>query len=198
MKIAQYLKMIALIGALALLAGQARADSVSTEFGPLYYPDGATVTSVTLNLPPEYQEAEVLDYTFADGTGWLADPIVDGDVGQVNFSTPITALTFDYVWDGSTPFDVTFYTGDSSQTYTLGANGGTASFTFDGNVTEMWFIGQNEIEGWGGVTSLSYTLDGPVSTPEPSTWLLLALGLALVGVAFAWRGIGERSERGRF
>jgi hypothetical protein len=41
----------------------------------------------------------------------------------------------------------------------------------------------------------SFTAAEPVSTPEPGTLLLTALGLALAGVAFARRGTGERSSR---
>jgi PEP-CTERM motif len=199
MKIAQYLKGIALIGALALLAGQARADSVSTEFGPLYYPSGATLTSLDLLL--NYAEpVEQLDYTFADGTGYTVAPSADGNLGDILFSTPITSITFSYVWsdDDGYPFDVTFnFVGAQSETFSDYAASDTDAFTFNGDVTSLQWIGGLADEGTGGITSLSYTLDGPpVATPEPSTWLLLALGLALVGTAFVWNGYRATSRVG--
>jgi hypothetical protein len=180
------------LAVLALLAVSApmRADSVSSPYGPLYYPSGATVTSISNNAFP-YSEPGVwgLYYSFADGTGQTYAPGDDGDVGYIDFSTPITSITFDYTWDNTSPFDVTFYNLNHApfETFSDSATSGTETFTFDTSVTELQWIGQDASWGEGGITSLSYTLDGPVATPEPGSLLLTVLGLAFVGVAFAWR-----------
>lgn len=174
----------------ANLAPGARADSYSTPVGPLYYPDGAAITSVTDNAFPVSQPGVWgLYYSFADGTGETFDPVVDGDVGYIDFSTPITAITFDYIWDNTSPFDVTFYGPNAApfETVSDAATSGTETFTFDTNITKLQWIGQNASSGIGGITSLSYTEDG-VSTPEPSGLALLAIGLfGLMFFKFATR-----------
>jgi hypothetical protein len=119
------------------------------------------------------------------------------DVGYIYFSTAITAITFDYTWDTTSPFNVTFYQSDGNpnggsvpfETVSDPNTSDTETFTFDTDVTELQWIGENETAGIGGITSLSYTLDGPpVVTPEPGELLLSAFGLAAVfGLALALR-----------
>jgi len=174
--------------ALFAVSTTARADSVSSPFGPLYYPDGATVTSVSETNVLTQQEAWTLDYSFADGTGDAIAPGLDGEGGGIQFSTPITSITFSYVWtdDDGYPFDVIFSGG---QTFSSTSASGTQTIDFDENVTGLRWIGGLEDEGTGGITSLSYALDGPpVATPEPGELLLSAFGLAAIfGLALTRR-----------
>ncbi len=162
----------------AVMAPKARADSYSTPVGPLYYPDGATITSVTDDAFPVSEPGVWgLYYSFADGTGETFDPVVDGDVGYVFFSTPVTSVTFNYVWNFDA-FDVTFYNSSGAPFETFSSSGpsGTDTYIFDTNVTKIQWIGSDAAIGQGGITSLSYTEDS-VSTPEPSSIALLAIGL---------------------
>jgi PEP-CTERM motif-containing protein len=162
----------------SIAARGARADSYSTPVGPLYYPDGATITSVTDNAFPVSQPGVWgLYYSFADGTGETFDPVVDGDVGYVFFSTPVTSVTFNYIWNFEA-FDVTFYNSSGAPFETFSSSGpsGTDTYLFDTGVTKMQWIGSDAAIGQGGITSLSYTEDG-VSTPEPGSLALLAIGL---------------------
>lgn len=173
-----------------LAAGAARADSVQSPIGPLYYPDGATVTSESCcNYNPATNVDASLIYSFADGTGYAIDPGDDGDVGGIAFSTPITAITFSYVWnyDYGFPFNVTFSGPSGGETFSDYASSDTLTFDFDEDVTGVFWIGGLADAGWGGITSLSYTLDPPVSsdsahqlpvsTPEPGTLWLAGLGI---------------------
>jgi hypothetical protein len=162
----------------AFLAPKVRADSYSTPVGPLYYPDGATITSVTDDAFPVTQPGVWgLYYSFADGTGETFDPVIDGDVGYVFFSTPVTSVTFDYIWNFEA-FDVTFYnsSGAPFETFSSSGSSGTDTYLFDTDVTKIRWIGSDAAIGQGGITSLSYTEDS-VSTPEPSSIALLAIGM---------------------
>lgn len=167
----------------AIPAPAARADSYSTPVGPLYYPDGTTITSVTDDAFP-VSEPSVwgLFYSFADGTGETFDPVIDGDAGYVFFSTPVTSVTFDYTWDYEA-FDATLYNSNDTPFETFSSSGpsGTDTYTFDIGVTKIQWIGSDQAIGEGGITSLSYTEDS-VSTPESSSFALLAIGL--LGLVF--------------
>jgi PEP-CTERM motif len=167
---------------LVLLAFSApmRADSLDSPYGPLYFPDGATVTATgAATYPGQFY---YLDYSFADGTGATFAPATDGNVGDIAFSTPITAITFSYVWAGDAgfPFEVNFWTtgGSGEETFSDSNASGTETLTFDSDVTGLQWIGGLAEEGWGGITSLSYT-----EAPEPGSLLLAGIGLvALLGL----------------
>jgi hypothetical protein len=158
----------------ALLAPKARADSYSTPVGPLYYPDGATITSVTDDAFPVSQPGVWgLYYSFADGTGETFDPVIDGDVGYVFFSTPVTSVTFGFTSDYG-PFDVTFFgpTHAPFETFVDARSSGSDTLTFTTDVTKIqWIVGSGAPD-IGGITSLSYT-----PAPEASSLALLAIGL---------------------
>lgn len=136
----------------------------------------------TSSYPQQFYE--YLDYSFADGTGVTYDPVVDGDVGDIDFSSPITSITFDYTSQAA--FDATFDSPSGNETEEFPIGDGTETVDFPGDVTGIFWVENPASFGWAGITSLSYTR-WAVETPEPSTLLLAALGLALVGVAFAWR-----------
>lgn len=180
------LKLLAGLAAFALFLCPAKADVYESDFGPLYYPDGATITSVgVVNLDGQFNEQ--LNYSFADGTGVTDDPVVDSEVGSILFSTPVTSVTLGFTSD-SEPFNVTFYgpSGAPFETFSdpgpgTGAFSGVESLSFNTDVTRIfWILGTGDI-GFGGITSLSYT-EAPVSAPEPASILLVAIGVvALLG-----------------
>jgi hypothetical protein len=181
------LRLLSGLAIFAMFVCSAKADVYESAYGPLYFPDGATVTSVgVVSLDGQFNEQ--LDYSFADGTGVTDDPVVDSEVGSISFSTPVTSVTFGFTSD-SEPFNVTFYgpSGAPFETFSdpgpgTGAFSGVESLTFDTDVTRIfWILGTGDI-GYGGITSLSYTEASPVSTPEPASLLLAGIGLiALVG-----------------
>jgi hypothetical protein len=172
----------------AMFVCSAKADVYESAYGPLYFPDGATITSVgAVYLDGQFNEQ--LDYSFGDGTGVTDDPVVDSDVGSISFSAPVTSVTFGFTSD-SEPFNVTFYgpSGAPFETFSdagsgAGAFSGVESLTFDTDVTRIfWILGAGDT-GFGGITSLSYTeAPAAVSTPEPASILLVGIGLmALLG-----------------
>jgi len=176
--------------AFLVLSISASADSYTMPNGlPLYYPDSATITSVSSNAFPVSQWGTYgLYYSFADGTGETFAPPADSNDGYIFFSTAITAVTFDYT-SLDNPFAVTFDStaGESTEVFPTGA--GTETVDFSGDVTEMFWIIDPANWGVGGITSLSYALDGPpVVTPEPGALALSALGLmAVFGLALTLR-----------
>jgi hypothetical protein len=181
------LRLLSGLAIFAMFVCSAKADVYESAYGPLYYPDGATVTSVgVVYLDGQFNEQ--LDYSFGDGTGVTDDPVVDSDVGSISFSTPVTSVTFGFTSD-SEPFNVTFYgpSGAPFETFSdagpgTGAFSGVESLTFDTDVTRIfWILGTGD-SGVGGITSLSYTEAPAVSTAEPASILLVGIGLvALLG-----------------
>lgn len=184
--------------ALLVLSAPAHADAyqTGTGYGPLYYPDGATVTSVTFDLNSQVPIWE-LDYSFADGTGVTFDNNDYGDTGYMFFTTPITDATFAYNYSAG-PLTMTFYNAQdvpfetlTDGMYASGATSSVDAITFPENVAEIqWVVGTGGYD-WGGITSLSYTLDGPddpapVPTPEPGSLPFTVLGMTLLGAGFAW------------
>jgi hypothetical protein len=152
----------------ALLACSVKADPYPSPYGPLYYPDGATITEIGAESYPG--QFYYLDYSFADGTGVTFAPGRDGEVGDIEFSTPITAITFDYVWTGDFgfPFDVNV----DGETLSYSAAAGTETVTFGRSVSGLQWIGGLADAGEGGITSLSYT-----EAPEPGSLPLAGIGI---------------------
>ena len=181
------LRFLAGLALSAFLAFSAKADSVAGIYGPLYFPDGATVTSITLVEPPINEPYQQLAYSFGDGTGVTDDPAADSSVGSLIFTDPVTTITFGFTSAPDIPFNVTFYGSNGAPFETISIDpssgapfSGTDTVDFDTDVTRMfWILGTGNI-GFGGVTSLSYIEADPVPSAEPAPLLLLAIGLAAI------------------
>lgn len=181
------MKTILILGVL-LFASAAHADTVVAPGGGNYLviPDGSVVTSNVIGPGPddplEYQFAT---FSFAGGTGKAGGDWENGEEGSLFFSQPVSNVSF--TWEGQW-FQATDNVGDSL--YLQPGLGGT-SFDPSGNypTSGSWSFagtGITEIDFGadvytGGIDSISYTIDGPTSMPEPAPLALLAIGL--VGLA---------------
>ena len=180
--------------ALMLFSSVARSDEVSA-YGVLYVPDGSTVTSIAYINPGEAPEA-VVSFTFADGSGVFYDAGPFGAWGSIDFTTPVSDLSFD--WYAPT-FHATDNLGDvyNPPLQPLSndpAITGTAIFAGPGISSIQWSSYVNS--GQVGIESMNYTLDGtdPPNVPEPPSLLLSGMGLAaLIGLTFRNRAATKQS-----
>jgi hypothetical protein len=170
---------LAVAFAILFFATLARADSINTPTGILVIPDGSTVTALGLYPSTPLQEEifgdqYYVDYSFADGTGETAGNYLAAYGGVIDFSSPVSEVTFS--WEQDLVFAASDNLGDSfiAPNSAFGEYSGTETFAGPGISQISWYGGYLI----GGITSLSYTV------PEPSSLLLSGLGLAaLIGLA---------------
>jgi hypothetical protein len=146
----------------------------------LIVPDGSTVTSVNIVVPPGLDAPEsyaLVDFTFAFGYGTVqANADADGDVGSVVFTNPVSDLSFEY--SGGSIFNASIFGEDglllnSFTQFAPAATAADGNASFAGPVTSItWGSGYGNP---GGILSMSYT---PVA--EPSALLLVGLGLCFL------------------
>jgi hypothetical protein len=171
---------LAIAFAVLMLATLARADSINTPTGILIIPDGSTVTSFgvapydTPLLEEIYGTPYFVDYSFADGTGETDGNALFNYGGTINFTVPVSSVTFSWVQG---------IIGDFGPTNPDGSSGVT---TLTGSISQInWYAG----DLLGGITSMSYTV------PEPSSLLLSGMGLAaLIGLARRNRTKGRKAS----
>lgn len=180
--------------AVLLFASVARADGIETDNGLVYIPDGSVVTSL-LDTEPDLT---VVSFTFADGTGVADANGVFGAGGTINFTVPVSDLSFGWVGNGNGPgyvFDVTDNVGDIFHPSPTPSDPyppltGTETFAGPGITSLGW--GTYSVPG--GISSLNYTLDTTAPVPESSSLLLSGMGLAvLIGLARRHRTKGQKA-----
>lgn len=169
---------LAVAFAVLMFAALARADDITTPTGNLYIPDGSTVTAFGI-LPTTPLQEELfgdqyyVDYSFSDGTGVTEGNYLAAYAGAINFTEPVSSVTFDWLKD------IDFAAGDNlGDSFTAPGNVfvGSGTETFQGtDITQIQWYGAGLNVG---IASMSYTV------PEPSSLLLSGIGLAaLIGLA---------------
>jgi hypothetical protein len=193
---------LALAFALLLVASIARADGVETNQGPVYIPNGSTITSEQ-SIPDPWGEsagpglpsglpATLLDFTFADGSGQIITAGIYGELGSIDFATPVAGLTISWVGDY---FWLADNVGDSFGYPNNNSSSGTSYWSGPGILVVNFGSGV----GSAGVNSMTYALDGPASVPEAPLWLMLVLGVGaclLIAGIHTW--LGNRSCKALF
>jgi hypothetical protein len=181
--------------AVLLFASLAQADTLSL-YNPndpaepvsvLAIPDGSTITSETF-IPPGDSAIGIwiVDYSFADGTGFAKGDTNDDVFGAITFTLPVSSVTFG--WFGGNVFQVEAAGGGSFQSCVNSEDGcgiGSGVETLIGPaITGLTWAGYDP--GYGGISSLAYNSD-PIGAPEPSTYAMTIAGifglLALFGLA---------------
>ena len=170
------MRIVFAVAALLLLSFNAQADKIPAESG-LSLAGSPFVPSIG-------DHARAVAHSFAGGEGSFYMDFLHGYFGNIDFTAPEHSITFD--WITGSAFTV-LYGGPR------GIDGWFQSYDHRGDDTIFrrgdlswidWTAGWRDRPGRGGVTSIGGT-GGSATVPEPSTILLLALGL--VGVVFTRR-----------
>ena len=179
--------------AVLLFASLAQADTLSL-YNPndpaelvsvLAIPDGSTITSETFIPGDSAIGIWIVDYSFADGTGFAKGDTNDDVFGAITFTLPVSSVTFGWLGDifGVEATDGESFAACFNFYQGCGINSGVQTFTGN-DITGLTWSGYDP--GYGGISSLAYTSD-PVGAPEPSTYTMLIAGifglLALFGLA---------------
>ncbi len=181
------------------------ADTVTTNIATLIFPNDVVITS-DQTIPSGislFPESDEITFSFADGTGNAEGNLFEGDGGVLDFTTPVTSLTINWLISGSSDGL------DSLTDFIAGSedrSGNTISYfdcgpfcpdtgtvTFTGDISSLEWAAPTGGLGWGGIESMSYVLSTPVCTPEPGTIVLLIAGLVALG-ALSYRR--QSSDRG--
>jgi hypothetical protein len=146
-------------------------------------PDGSAITSESF-IPPGGSAIGlwIVDYSFADGTGFAQGDTNDDVFGAITFTLPVSSVTFGWLGD---IFAVEASDGESfaaCPNFYQGCGINSGVQTFAGNdITGLTWAGNDP--GYGGISSLAYTLK-PVNALEPSSLLLSAIGIAALFFLF--------------
>jgi hypothetical protein len=177
-----------------LLLPAAKADSLNINNFPVFYINGNPVwipiqaTSETVGseyLPSAGTDVYVITYPFADGNGSVVMDLTHGVFGNIQFTVPVTSVTFD--WTTDSVFTAMFV-GPGGQEATFQSNQTIGSDTFSAPEIDAinWVTGTGTTS-FGGIISITDTVGSGTPVPEPSTTLLLSLGL--VGLLLLRMGV---------
>jgi hypothetical protein len=166
-----------------VLAPLARADQITTPDGILVIPDGSRVTGTAFfqSFFPVYG----VYFQFPGGTGFERGNYDDGDGGYINFTVPVTNLSFTAILSGGSGV-LSAYSTQAGYGYSEACYGtqaspcGTFNVTTSGPITSLfWGTGS----GFSGVESMSFTVDAG----DPPTSSLILLGFGLIGLLVSSR-----------
>jgi hypothetical protein len=169
--------------ALLFLSSSAKADPLNINDFPVFFINGNPVwipiqaTSSTVSstfLPSLGTDVYLITYPFADGNGAVFMDLTDGEFGNIQFTAPVTSVTFD--WTTESIFTAIFEgPGGSLGTFQSNQSIGSDTFSAADIVGIDWLT-----TSFGGIISIQDTPGTTTPAPEPATWLLLGLGLACV------------------
>jgi hypothetical protein len=172
-----------------LFAPLAYADTVDFSVSTFVIPNGSVITNATFFSPgftpcgPNAIGCWAIDFSFPGGSGTAKGELLDGDIGTLTFNQPMSNLTLTWVLAGIDIDIGVFQGGVENFVFSETGNTGSINLPYSGMTSIDWVATGN----FGGIDSI-------VSTPEPSTILLLCMSFfALLAINL----FGFRRARGR-
>jgi hypothetical protein len=166
-----------------VLAPMASADLITTPTGILVIPDGSQVTSVFLVSPVVFG----VDFQFQGGTGSTFGNVLDGYLGKITFTVPVTNLSFTAIM--LTQVGSIFADAPSGQVPVFGCSdfpplpptnpcpGQPFDITLSGPIDRLFWTSAF-VTSLSGIESMSFTVDAG----DPPTSSLILFGFGLMGL----------------
>lgn len=176
----------------AFAAPSAYGDSLTDPNGILIYPDGSVITSYTYVAGSDGYSSISFEFSGGYGSAYNLLMMGAGEFGSIVFTEPVSNVSVS--WEDSYGLYMNFYSFDYGElgaftepvcaTYSLTPCSGTLGFANPGLFEMTWTTNQlgYTVSGYGGISSLSYTV-----VPEPGTAVLLLTGIAWLGLVLRKR-----------